>query len=266
MPDRLRQRALEATVAQAIATGLNTPEQLLSIAQRTGLPADDIAHLRAQPLRRLAIYPELVRSRSVRSLSAMMPRTAQIMGQRFKDDCLRFAANGPLSARFLRHLARPFLEQCKASWRADATVPACVFDLARHESSIVEVAASLDDPPLPANQSPPTLTEPVVFSFATQLLEYEYAVHRWYESAGQPLPIERKRSRVLLYRDAANVARCLELSPLAFSITTRLKLNANSLGDAVHTACAELKQTLDPTTINEVAHLLSDYQQRGIVR
>jgi hypothetical protein len=263
-PDAALQRAIAEACLGARA-GEAIAKDLRGWLEERGVPADDIEAILAAPPR-LGVYRSLVRNGLSSVVLRMLPRTRARMNAacagRFDVDLAAFVDEVGPRTHYLRDVPAEYLAWAGPRWRADASVPAYLADLATHELTQFAVAAAA-----PASRAPGVaevaLDRSLAFLESTRLVHHGWAVHELpadEDATGEPT---RREVHLLAYRDADHVVRWLELTPLASAIVTRL-LAGESLGDAVAQACS-LAATAPASVLPDIARLLADLGERGVL-
>jgi hypothetical protein len=252
---------LGAHAGEAIATDLR------GWLEERGVPADDVEAILAAPPR-LGVYRSLVRNGLSAVVLRMLPRTRARMNAacdgRFDRDLATFVDEVGPRTHYLRDVPAEYLAWAEPRWRADASVPAYLPDLATHERMQFAVGAaapaSASMHHVPAEVG---LDRSLAFLESTRLLHHVWAVHELpadEDAVGEP---SRRDVHLLTYRDADHVVRWLEVTPLASAILARL-MAGEPLGDAVTRACAEAS-TAAASVLPDIARLLADLGERGVL-
>ena len=237
-PDAALQRAIAEACLGARA-GEAIAKDLRGWLEERGVPADDVEAILAAPPR-LGVYRSLVRNGLSSVVLRMLPRTRARMNAacagRFDVDLAAFVDEVGPRTHYLRDVPAEYLAWAGPRWRADASVPAYLAELATHELTQFAVAAAA-----PASRAPGVaegaLDRALAFLESTRLVHHGWAVHELpadEDATGEPA---RREVHLLAYRDADHVVRWLELTPLASAIVTRLLAGA-PLGEAVEKACS----------------------------
>jgi hypothetical protein len=263
-PEERLQRAI-ADACLGSRTGEVIARDLRAFLESHGVEPDDIeAILRAPP--RLAVYRSLVRNGLGAVVQRMLPRTRARMnaacGGRFDADMAAFAeALGPRT-HYLRDVPAELFAWAEPRWRADATVPGYLVDLAAYELAAFAVAASSSVGAARADAAV-ALDRPLAFAESVRVMRFAWAVHELPASADDSAAPARRDVHLLAYRDADHVVRWLELTALASAVVGRL-LAGEALGEAVSAACAD--HDVQPAAVlSDLAQLLADLGQRGVV-
>jgi hypothetical protein len=261
-----RARRLHRAIAEACLgsrAGAAITRDLRSFLEAHGVEADDVEAILAAPPR-LAVYRSLVRNGLGSIIERMLPRTRARMnaacGGRFDADLAAFADEVGPRTHYLRDVPAELFAWAEPRWRADASVPAYLVDLAAYELAAFAVGASASVDPADA-RAEVALDRPLTFAESARLLRFAWAVHELPEQG--PAEPARRDVQLLAYRDADHRVRWLELTPLAADVVERL-LSGQPLGDAVQTACAEHGVT-PAAVLADVARLLADLGTRGVV-
>ena len=263
-PDAALQRAI-ADACLGARAGEAIARDLRGWLEERGVPADDVEAIVAAPAR-LGVYRSLVRNGLSSVVLRMLPRARARLNRacagRFDADLAAFVDEVGPRTHYLRDVPAEYLAWAAPRWRADASVPAYLPDLATHELTHFAVAAAA-----PASRAPAlaevALDRPLAFLDSTRLLHHGWAVHEL--PADEDATVEPARGDVhlLAYRDADHVVRWLALTPLASAILARL-LAGEPLGDAVAQACSQAGAT-PASVLADTARLLADLGERGVL-
>lgn len=216
----------------------------------------DRAALLAVGPKRAFLYRALVKKSLRSAIEVEIPRTAARLGARFDAEVDAFLAEEMTRSHYLRDVAFELVAWASPRWSKDATLPAFLGDLARHELSAFEVAgaeAAIEeaDPEL-------DLERPVVLHPSARVGRYGFPVHRL---ADADATLEPAPATLLVYRDAEHDVRYLDLSPLAGAIVDRL-LAREPLGAAIARACGELGVGFPA---DDAARFFADLAERGVL-
>jgi hypothetical protein len=270
-PEAARYEAILAAV-QRLVRAREAPEALAGAAADAeawlaagGLSERDAAQLAALGPNRLLVYRRHVRRALVRAVRQEIPRTAARLGDAFTAWVDRWIDEESPRSRYFRDVAFEMVAWAAPHWAAEASLPAYLGDLARHELAYFEVASAPDAedagaPPGDALE----LDQPVRFHASTRLCRYAHAVHRLDAALDARDDAAPEPTALLAYRDAEHDVRFLELTGLAAAILERLLAGAR-LGEAVVGACAALAHPVDAAVTGSTAALLGDLVERGVV-
>jgi hypothetical protein len=228
-----------------------------------GLGPGDAAQLAAFGPRRLLVYRRHVRRTLVRAIRQVIPRTAARMGDAFAVWVDRWIAEESPRSQYFRDVAFELVAWAAPRWADDASLPSYLGDLARHELVEFEVAAAPDDAIQPPGGEI-ALDRGVRFAASARLRRYEHPVHRLEGALDARDVPPRQPAALLVYRDAEQDVRFLELTPLAAGILERL-LRREPLGEAVVRACEAQGAAVDATVTASTAALLQDLLERGAI-
>ena len=258
------QRALETALAEL------TLGQEIAVSDAPGIAAwlernqvtGDDAQALTRDFPRLQIYRKLVRGNLRGALRATIPRTLARLGERFEPYFTEFLHSEPPASRYLRDLTPRFLDFALPRWATDASVPAYLADLARHEALQIEMASLLARPKdhVTAELS---LEHGVEFIDAARLVDYAWAVHRLPEDESSRLLPEPERVQLLVYRSPEHDVRYLELAPFAGALLSALLDQRLALKAALHFAAQQVGSALDDELLSRTARLLADLAERG---
>jgi len=263
----------EAKVHEIIANAClraRSPDELAAslraFLERHALDAEDVEAILAAPPR-LPLYRRLIRNNLEGVTFRMMPRTRARLNAladgAFDASFTAFLDEAAPRTHYLRDVPAEFVAWVAPRWKARADLPAYAADLAAHELVEFAIAAA----PTP-RQPPPldevTLDRALVFAEAVRLMRYAFAVHLVSPDPEDRSEPEARATSLLVYRDAEHAVRFLDLSPLAASIVERL-LAGETLGAALPPACAEHHTPVAEPVLTEVARLLADLGERGVL-
>jgi hypothetical protein len=257
--------AVQRLIADACLVGLGA-ETLEARGARFGVSGGDLAALARTP-QRLGLYRRLVRTNLLAVATRMMPctraRVNDLAEGLFDASFDAFLADAGPTTHYLRDVPAEFLAWVASRWKDDPIVPAYLVDLARHELVHFQIAAA---PPL---ATPPLLAElaldrSVVFTPTVRKVRYAHAVHALPSDVEDRTLPEVRDVSLLVYRDAENAVRCLELSTLAAKIADRLLAGENLRG-ALSESCVEERILLSQDVLASTARMLADWGERGIV-
>ncbi len=234
--------------------------------ERHALDPDDVAAILAAPPR-LGLYRRLIRNNLVGVTSQMMPRARArlnaIAGGAFDASFNAFLESVAPRTHYLRDVPGEFLAWALPHWRARSDIPAYAGDLAEHE--LVEFAiAAAPTPRATGALAEVTLDRPLGFADARRLARYAYAVHELPTALDDRTEPEKRAVSILVYRDTNHRVRFLDLSPLAATILERL-FAKDTLAAALGPASAAHGLALDDTLLADIARLLADLGERGIL-
>ncbi len=226
------------------------------------VPEDDIQAMLAGP-RRLGIYRRLVRNNLEGVTRKLLARTRARFEGAFDETFDAFIEEVGPRTHYLRDVPSEFLAWVGPRWATRADVPSYACDLATHE--LVEFAVGIAPKPRQIEAlGDITVERSLVFADALRLVRYAHAVHRLPSEPEDRTAPAKESVTLLVYRDDADAVRFLELTPLAANITERL-LGGSPLAAALGPACAEHEITLDDAVLADIARLLADFAERGIL-
>ena len=258
------QRALESALAElTLGTEIAATDApgIAAWLARHQVDLDDASAL-TRDFPRLLVYRKLVRSNLREALRATLPRTLARLGPHFEPDFAELLRVAPPVTHYLRDLTPRFLAFVAPRWAANPSVPAYLFDLARHEALQVEVASLLARPK--ANVSAElSVDEGVEFIDAVRLVQYASAVHRLPDDetsmeAPEPGPVT-----LLVYRSPEHDVRYLELGAFAAALLSALLAERLTLRAALAHAAQQVSLPLDDELLSRAARLLAELAERG---
>jgi hypothetical protein len=264
MSEPLERAIAEACLGADAGEAIGSASDLRRFLEKHGVAAEDIEAAVAAPPR-LAVYRSLVRNGLASVVARMLPRTRARMNAacagRFDCDVAEFVDAVAPRTHYLRDVPAELFAWAEPRWRADATVPPYLVDLAAHELACFAVAAA----GAAAAGAPVeiALDRPIAFVESARLLHYAWAVHELSgEEDATDVPVQRDL-HLLAYRDAEHAVRWLELTPLAAAIVGDL-LAVEPLRAAVQGACAK-HGTSPAEVLQDIARVLADLGTRGVI-
>ena len=227
-----------------------------------GISAEDVDALVHAP-RRLGLYRRLVRHNLEGVTHTLLRRTRARLGAAFDETFDAFLDEVGPRTHYLRDVPREFLTWALPRWKARADLPAYISDFADNELGTFAVGSAprrLDLPIL----GEMALDRPLLFADGVRLARYAHAVHELPVAPDdRTVPTVRSVS-LLAYRDEANDVRFLELTPLAARIVDELMMGS-PLGVALATACRAQGWDLDDVLLADIARVIADLGERGVV-
>lgn len=259
------QRALESALAELVLGAEIDPGDREAVAAwlaRHGVSDEDARAIESSDLERLFVYRRLVRGTLREAVELAIPRAIARMGEPFDEYFSRFLAERGPRTHYLRDVTTEFLSWAGPRFATDARVPPYVLDLARHESSQIEIAS---ERALPRGHEPAPLEldRGVEFIAASRVARYDFAVHELLADEASRVEPRRTPTALFVYRSPEHEVRYLELSPLAAAILEKLHTERRTLREAVTEACAESGTPLDEAVLTGAARLLADLAERG---
>ena len=260
MQGALESLLAELTLGKALDPG--DRKALESLLARHGVSEEDARAIEASDLERLLVYRRLVRGNLREAIELAMPRAVARLGPLFDQYFARFLGERGPRTHYLRDVTTEFLAWADNELASDATVPAYIRDLARHESLQIEVSSE-HALPKGVKPEPLELDRGVEFVPASRVVHYDFAVHKLSDDESDRTEPERTPTALFVYRSPEHDVRYLELSPLAAVILHKLRTERQSLRAAVTGACSEQGVPLDEAVLSGAAQLLADLAQRG---
>jgi hypothetical protein len=263
--DEARVHAMIAAACLGTTSDAEFTRDLRAFLEASGVEESDIEAITGAPPR-LALYRRLIRNNLTGVTEKMLARTRARLNARdgaFDASFAAFLAERGPRTHYLRDVPREFLAWVTPRWQAESNVPAWALDLARHELVEYEVSAARSRAETPtlvdvALDRALVLTEPL------RLMRYGFAVHELPADVEDRSEPSRRPTTLLAHRDAEHAVRFLDLTPLAAAIVARL-LDGSTLGDAVSGACADVGTVTSDVVVADVARLLADLGERGIL-
>lgn len=265
MTDEAQVHAMIAAACLGTTSEADFTRDLRAFLEARGVDARDVDAITSAPPR-LALYRRLVQNNLTGVTGKMLARTrARLndLGGAFDDAFASFLALRGPRTHYLRDVPREFLAWVEPHWRANPRLPAWAVDLARHELVEFEIAAAR------ARAEVPPLTEvaldrPLVLAEPLRLMHYAYAIHELPADPSDRTEPAPRPTTLLVHRDEEHLVRFLDLTPLAAAIVARL-IDGATLGESVAAACADVGTSASEGVVADVAKLLANLGERGIV-
>jgi hypothetical protein len=143
-------------------------------------------------------------------------------------------------------------------------VPRYLHDLARHELLELEVR---NDPrggegPSGADLA---LDRPLAFDGSARLMRYAFAVQRLPKSVDDRSAPEEHASDLIVFRDAHQKVRYLELTPWAALVLVQLLVEGHAVADGLQRAAAATGEALDDDKLGKAAMLFAELSDVGVL-
>lgn len=170
---------------------------------------------------RIAVYEEIVFNNLFESVSACFPVTQQALGmsnwkQLVRGFMQQHSANSPI----FREIPKEFLTYLKQD-NHFKKAPAFLYSLCHYEWVELAVASNQALINLEGiNPDGDLLAEPIVFEPAMQALHYDYPVHK---ISKDYQPIEASETHLLVYRDALDEVKFIELNAMTHQLIALLQ-------------------------------------------
>ena len=167
---------------------------------------------------RMAIYREIVFNNIFSSVSACFPVCKSMMGARAWRKLVRaFFANHQATSPIFREIPQQFLQYINTK----IDIPIYFQSLAHYEW--VELAvASLQTDLIELSKTTDLLNEKPILAPAHMLLSYDYAVQ---SISKRHLPQGAGQTYLLVFRNAENKVKFIELNPITFQLLNLIKTN-----------------------------------------
>jgi uncharacterized protein len=230
-----------------------------------GVDEEDARALEVVGGERLLVYRALVHNRLRSAIREFVPRAVARRGREaLREDVAVFMeAVGPKSA-YLRDVPGEFVAWVRERWAGDPSVPAFLGDLAAHELLELEVRND------PRGGETPTgiaiaLDRPLVFDGSARLMHYAFAVQRLPKEVEDRSEPEARETDVLVFRDAKNKVRYLELTPWAALVLSELLVGGHPVAAGLQRAAAVLDEPLDDDKLGKAAMLFAELDDVGVL-
>jgi hypothetical protein len=228
----------------------------------TGDDADALASIGGE---RMLVYRSLVHNRLVGAIREFIPRAAARRGRpELREDFAAFMEACAPKSPYLRDVPGEFVTWVQPRWASDAAVPPYLHDLARHELLELEVRND------PRGGEGPTgadlaLDRPLAFDGSARLMRYAWAVQRLPKSVDDRSAPEERASDLIVFRDASQKVRYLELTPWAALVLAELLVGGHAVADGLQRAAATTGEPLDDDKLGKAAMLFAELSDVGVL-
>ncbi len=256
-------RALADVIRQADAPDRLRTSVVDFMAAR-GVRGEDLHAMATIPPDRWLVYRRLVLNRFVEMVENGLPRTAATLGrERLVREVERFIDQRASQSPYLRDIVAEFVTWASDAWSAGPTWP-WLMDLARHELLGFEVSSLADEHDVSGTDEL-AIGKPVVMQRSARLARYAYAVHDLPDDITDRCEPVCEETAILAYRDREHRVRFLKLGPLAAALIEEL-MAGELLGEAIRRACEQAHVDLNDAVLGDIAVLLADLADRGVLR
>ena len=202
---------------------------------------------------RMAVYETLFFNNIEGFISGAFPVLRRLFeASRWQRLVRSFIATHQARTPFFLQISQEFLAWLQQGYVAEAGDPPFMLELAHYEW--VELALDVSDAQVPAQGWSP-LAWPLAYQWPVQRIGVDY----------QPLTPPAEPTCLLVWRDAQDKVRFMQLSPFAYQLAARLQA-----GEAAEPALLEQAQQqglkADTQYFNNAKTLLDEWQRQGIWR
>jgi hypothetical protein len=180
--------------------------------------------------RRMAVYRELFLANVAGLLAGSFPVTHRILGiERWNRLVRGFYSTHHAHTPYFLELPCEFVEWLRARGGDAGDEPPFLEELAHYEWVELALAISEAEPPVPGAPGADPFDTPLVVSALAWPLAYRWPVHRL-GPAYQPADAPAAMTFLVVYRDAADEVRFLEIGPLAAALLKTLERDPGLTG------------------------------------
>ncbi|MFO0635429.1 MAG: putative DNA-binding domain-containing protein [Nannocystaceae bacterium] len=270
-PEHDTDAAREPTMA-ALAAAIREVEapaavrqDAVAFLQRHGVTGRDADALLYKGAERFLIYRTLVHNRLRAATREFIPRAVARRGvEAFGHDFAQFMAAHASHSPYLRDVPGEFVAWVLPRWQRDASVPAYLGDLARHELLEGEVRNDPHGGESPTGR-PFALEATLVFDGTARLMHYRWAVHKLPYATDDTTVPDEVETALLVFRDAHAKVRYLELTRWAAAIVEQLLEHERCVRDALQQAAAGMGEPLDDDKLAKAATLFGELSDYGVL-
>jgi hypothetical protein len=254
------ERALEALVFGETIDPRD-PKAIERWLDASGVQGHSRSALTEQLRQRLPVYRKLVHERVSEALCTMLPRTSELLGERWVGLVESFLEEHGPRTPILRDILTEWNGWFRGHFARDPQEPVWLVDFMAYESLQIEVAAlgtvHTGDAPEHLDAQTRFMRHP-----AARLSCLDYAVQR--EPITLSSPPERMPTYLLVYCDEQYEQHRLELGPFTVSLWKTLH-ESLPLGQAVSASLAQGSPDAVVPSLQAVSALLADWCQRGLI-
>jgi len=215
------------------------------------------------PRERMAVYEEIVFNNLFESVSACFPVAQKVLGKRkwlkLTQAFLReYSASTPL----FRKIPEQFLHYLETNQQEQA-LPPYLYSLCHYEWVELFAASVPEDIHHGnADASGDLAKQQPVFTASMQLLDYEYPVHK---ISQRHKPQQKESTQLLVYRNADDQVKFIELNAVTHSLLTLLLEQAITGEQALTLIAKELQHPQPESIIQFGLGILEDLRQQGVI-
>jgi len=222
--------------------------------------------LEGVPRQRMAIYEEIVFNNLFESVSACFPVARKVLGKRaWLKLTQAFLREYPASSPLFRKIPEQFLEFITNPGRElEQQLPPYLTSLCHYEWIELFVASipTIENDSGNINPTGDLGKYRPVFTTTMQLLDYEYAVHK---ISPRNKPRQKESTQLLVYRDADDNVKFVELNAVTFRLIALLQQEAITGEQALTLLANELKHLQPESIIQFGLEILNDLKKQGII-
>jgi len=215
-------------------------------------------------VRRMRVYTEIVFNNMEATLASCFPVCKTLLGvRRWRRLVRRFLAEHRCTTPWFRQISEEFARWLAATPDVLADLPVFFENLAHYEW--VELSVAVADVPMPvADAAGDLLEERPVLAAPLLLLEYAFPVHH-ISPFFRPTQPAAEPTRLLVFRDAQDTVRFIELNAVTARLVQLLQGPARSGREAVAQVARELQHPDPAAVMTFGAELLATLRSEGAI-
>jgi len=223
---------------------------------------DPVNHPRPKdiPAERIAVYEEIVFNNIFEAVSACFPVAQAVMGKTGWLKLVRgFLRDHSANSPIFRKIPEEFFSFLATQKNLAPYIP----NLCHYEW--VELAVGSSEATVDRQSIDPTgdlLEYQPAFAPAMQLLNYDFAVHK---ISARHKPKEKVNTQLLVYRNAEDEVRFIELNNVTYKLIELLQRRATIGRQALTTIAEELAHPQPKSVIQFGLEILEDLRRQGII-
>jgi len=214
----------------------------------------------ATAARGLAVYENIVFNNIVQAISACFPVAQKLIVKRAWLTLARqFLAQHSASSPLFRDIPAEFLKFLATQTQlAPYFYSLCHYEWVELQVATMTVSAALGE----IDSDGDLLAAPIAFTAAMQLLHYDYAVHK---ISARKRPLNTVSTELLVYRDASNMVKFVELNAQSYRLIALLQAADISGEQGLRQLALQLNYKDTSSLIEFGRELLEDFRHKGII-
>jgi uncharacterized protein len=212
---------------------------------------------------RMAVYREIVFNNILGAVSTCFPVCKSILGARAWKQLVRdFFANYQATTPLFREIPQQFLEFLKSVENLPVYDLPIFFGPLAHYEWVELAVASQPTETIKLSKKMDLLNEKPLLAPAHMLLEYDFAVHKISKKC---LPKTAESTHLLVFRNAVNQVKFIELNTMTFELLRLIDKNHLSGEQALVRLAAHIKHPNQDAVIQFGVGILADLAKQGAI-
>ena len=217
------------------------------------------------PVKRMAVYKEIVFNNLFESISACFPVTQKVLGKRAWLNLVRgFLRDHSANTPIFREIPEEFLIYLNTQ----TDIPPYLVSLCHYEwielfvASSATSATELDMSVCPITCADDLIEYRPAFISTMQILNYDYAVQR---ISPRHKPKEKLSTQLLVYRDVEFAVQFVELNHVTYRLIELLQQESTTGKQALTRIAGELSHPQPESVLQFGLEILQDLKTQGII-